>query len=149
MSYLCPHCKFPEEDYVWWVSGRKKHTNWWCVICGETYDWRAPNRLLVVQTGESVNQAKVFKAHAVPQGLCGNLISSLKLLANHQEDGDGLIQNILTNLCEVSRKGLTEGLREFIKIDNERALDVGYLNRGTGTKKYESRKFQKDAHRES
>ena len=32
-----------------------------------------------------------------------------------------------------SRKGLTNGLREFIKVDNERALDVGYLSRGTGT----------------
>ena len=32
MSYLCPHCdSFPLEDYVWWVSGRKKHTNW-CAI---------------------------------------------------------------------------------------------------------------------
>ena len=36
MSYLCPHChSFHMEDYVWWVSGRKKHTNWWCAICGE------------------------------------------------------------------------------------------------------------------
>ena len=50
------------------------------------------------------NQTKVFKAHAVPQGLCGTLINALKLLANQQEDGDGLIQNIVTNLCEVSRK---------------------------------------------
>ena len=24
-------------------------------------------------------------------------------------------------------------MREFIKVDNERALDVGYLNQGTGT----------------
>ena len=31
MSYLCPHCNsFQMEDYVWWVSGGKKHTNWWC-----------------------------------------------------------------------------------------------------------------------
>ena len=66
------------------------------------------NRLLVVQTGESVNEAKVFRAHAVPQGICGNLINALKLLANEQEDGDGLIQNAVTNLCEGSRKGLTE-----------------------------------------
>ena len=35
------------------------------------YDWKQPNRLQVVQTGESVNQAKVFKAHAVPQGYVG------------------------------------------------------------------------------
>ena len=82
------------------------------------------------QTGESIGQAKVFEAHAVPQGFPGNLINALKLLANQQEDGDGLVQNIVTNLGKGSRKGLTEGLREFIKIDNERALVVGYLNLG-------------------
>ena len=38
------------------------------------------------------------------------------------------LQNIVTHLGEVSRKGLTEGLREFMKIDTERALEVGYLN---------------------
>ena len=87
----------------------------------------------MVQTGESVNQAKVFRAHAVPQGLCGNLIDALKLLANQQEDGDGLIQNIVTNLGKGSRKGLTDCLRDFIRVDNERALNVGALRRGTGT----------------
>ena len=87
----------------------------------------------MVQTGEKVNQAKVFRAHAVPQGFCGNLINALKLLANQQEDGDGLIQNIVTNLCEGSRKGLTEGLREFIQVDNHRALEVGHLSEGLGT----------------
>ena len=69
----------------------------------------------MVQSGESVNHAKVLKAHAVPQGLCGDLVNALKLLANQQEDGDGFIQNIVTNLCEVSRKGLAEGSGEFIK----------------------------------
>ena len=38
----------------------------------------------------------------------------------------------MRNLGKGSRKGLTEGLTEFIKIDNERALEVGYLNRGMG-----------------
>ena len=68
MSYLCPHCNsFPLKDYVWWVSWRKGRKNWLCVICGETYDQKQPNRLfLVVQTGESVNQTKFYKAHAVP-----------------------------------------------------------------------------------
>ena len=93
MSYLCPHCnRFPLEDHVLWVSGGKGRNNWWCAICGEKYEWKQPNRLLVVQTGESVNQAKVFKADAVPQGLCGNLIIALKLLAKQQEGGDGLKQ---------------------------------------------------------
>ena len=105
------------EDYVWWVSGGKKYTNWWCAICGEKYDWKQPNRLLVVQTGESVNQAKVFRAHAVLQGPHGNLINALKLLANQLEDGDGLIQHIVTNLCEGSRKGLTDRLRGLIHKD--------------------------------
>ena len=104
------------EDYIWLVSEGKQ-----------------PNRILVVQTGESIDQAKVFRAHAVPEGLCGNLISALKLLANQQEDGDGLIRNIVTNLGEGSREGLTEGLRECVTIDNERALEVGYLIQGRET----------------
>ena len=42
-------------------------------------------------------------------------------------------QNIVTNLGKGSRKGLTDGLRDFIRVDSERALDVGELRRGTGT----------------
>ena len=115
------------------LRGKKAHNLEVCVICGERYDWKQPNRLLVVQRGDSIEQAKVFKAHAVPQGLCAKLTNALKWSANQQEDGDGLSQNIVTNLGKESRKGLTGGLREFIIIDNERALDVGYLNRGRGT----------------
>ena len=62
-SYLCPNCnRFPLEDYVWWVSVGKKHTSWWCAICGEKYDLKQSNRLLVVQPGESFEQVKVFKS---------------------------------------------------------------------------------------
>ena len=78
----------------------------------------------VVLTGDSIDQAKVFKAHAVPQGLCSNLINALKLLANQQEDGDGLLQNMVKDLVKESRRGLTDGLHEFAKIDNECALEV-------------------------
>ena len=39
----------------------------------------------------------------------------------------------MTNLGKGSRRGLTDGLREFIKVDNERALDVGSLRQSTGT----------------
>ena len=103
------------------------------------------DRLLVVQAGESVEQAKVFKEHAIPQGLCENLINALKLLANQQEDGDGLLQSIVTYLGKGSRKGLTHGLRDFSKVDNHRALDVGELRRGTGTFiKCGSRKLRKE-----
>ena len=41
------------------------------------------------------------------------------------------IQNIVTNHCEVSRKGLSEGLRNFTQIDNLRALEVGHLREGS------------------
>ena len=44
-----------------------------------------------------------------------------------------LSQNIVKNLDKESRRGLTDGSREFIKVDHERALDVGSLSRGTGT----------------
>ena len=94
---------------------------------------------------EATQQAlggEVLRAHAEPQGLCGNLINALKLLANQQEDGDGLIQNILTNVCEGSRKGLTKGLREFIHVDNHRALDEGHLSEGLGTFKVRRPKGQ-------
>ena len=134
MSYLCTHCNsFLLEDYIWWVSGRIEHTTWWYAICGEKHDWKQPNRLLVVQTIDGTDHAKVFKAHAVPQGLCENLINALKLLANQQEDGDGLLQNIVKDLGKESRKGLTDGSREFLKNDNERVLEVGYLDQGMGT----------------
>ena len=59
----------------------------------------------------------------------------MTLLANQQEDGDGLLQNIVTNFGKGSRKGLTDGLREFIRVDSDRALDVGALRQGTGTSK--------------
>ena len=69
----------------------------------------------------------------MPQGFCENLFNGSKLLANQQEDGDGFLQNFLKNLGKESRKGLTNGLREFIEVDNERALDVGSLSWGIGT----------------
>ena len=43
--------RFPSQKLRLVVSGGK--TTKWCAICGEMYDWRQPNRLLVVQTGDS------------------------------------------------------------------------------------------------
>ena len=93
-----------------------------CPACVQ--DWQQPNRLLAVQRGDSIEQAKVVKAHAVSQGLCANLINAWKLLATSKK---------VKNLGEVGRRGLTDGLRDFIKVDNERALDVGALRLSTGT----------------
>ena len=132
MSYLCPKCNsFPLEDDVWWVSGWKGQQ----LVVHDL--WRKIRLEKTKQAFWLYKQVKVsFRPRslkqAVPQSLCGNLINALKLLANQQEDGDGLIQKIVRNLGKESRKGLTEGLTEFIKIDNVRALVVGYLNRGMG-----------------
>ena len=89
-----------------------------------------PNRLLVVQTGVSASQAKVFRAHPAPQGLCENLINALKLLANQEKDGESPVQSMVTGLCARSRKGIMEGLSNFIKVDNHCASDVGHLTEG-------------------
>ena len=37
---------------------------------------------------QTPREAKVFGAHAAPNGVCDNLISALKLLVNQEEDGD-------------------------------------------------------------
>ena len=72
-------------------------------------------------------------------------MNALKLLANQQEDGDGLLQNIVKDLGKERRRGLTDGLREFIEVDNERALNVGELRRGTGTCKVRKPKASEDS----
>ena len=76
------------------------------------------------------SRAKVFKAHAAPLGLCDNLINAPKLLANQQKDGDSPIQSIVTGLHKRSRRGVMEGLRNFMEVDNHNAVDVGGLCRG-------------------
>ena len=88
-----------------------KNTTWWCATCGEKYDSKQPNTLLVVQTGDGIEQAKVFKAHAVPQGPVCKVDQCVE---NQQEDG--LLQNIVTDLGKGAEKvsrtafaGLHEG----------------------------------------
>ena len=83
-----------------------------------------------MQLGANEDEAKVFRTHAVPQGLCDNLINALKLLANQQKDGDIPIQNIIMGLKEKRRDRITSGLRSFIASDNHSAVEVGHLRRG-------------------
>ena len=94
------------------VSTAKKRCSWWCAICGERYEWRAPDRILAVQLGANEDEAKVFRAHAVAQGLCENLIDALKLLAKQQKYCDSPIQNII--MKEKCRERITNRLRSFI-----------------------------------
>ena len=98
LSSVCPHCNcFPLDDYMW------------CAACGGQHDWRAPNRILVVQLGANATEAKEFRAHEAPPGLCDNLVNTLKMLANQQKDGDSPIQSIVTGLHERSRRGIVDG----------------------------------------
>ena len=84
-----------------------------------------------MRLGTNGNEAKVFKAHAAPFGLCDNLINALKLLANQQKDGDSPIRSIVTGVHHRNRRGIMDGLRRFIEADNPGAVDVGDLRRGT------------------
>ena len=113
-----------------------------CNLRRKSLNGERPDRLLVVQTGNSASQAKVFKAHAVPQGLCENFVTALKLLANQQKDGDSPIQSVVAGFCERSRKGIVEGLRNFIEVDNHCALEVGHVKEGTRTFEVRRPKFE-------
>ena len=65
-----------------------------------------------------------------------------KLLANQQKDGDRPIQSIVADLGERSRKGIMEGLRNFIKVDDHCALEVGHLKEGTRSFEVRRPKFE-------
>ena len=59
-----------------------------------------------------------------------NLVNPLKLLASQQDDGDGLFQSTVKDSGKENRKGLTDGLREFFKDDNERAFGCWVATQG-------------------
>ena len=82
-----------------------------------------------MQLGTNEDEATAFTAHAVPQGLCENLINALKLLANQQKGGDSPIQNIIMGLNEKCRERITNGLRSFVASDTCSAVEVGHSRR--------------------
>ena len=96
----------------------------------------------MVQLSDNANEAKVFKPHAAPLGLCDNLINAVKLLANQQKDGDSPIQSIVTGVYERSRRGIMDGLRSFIRADNRSAVYVGHLREGTRPLHVQEPKFR-------
>ena len=77
---VCQRCKlFPVEDLLWVVSTdcgerRKKNSmsGWWCGACGQSYDWRKPSRLLVVQIGKWYFLEKVLIVKRFFQLFCKN-----------------------------------------------------------------------------
>ena len=56
-----------------------------------------------------------------------------------------LLQKIVTNLGKGSRRGLTDGLWEFIEVDNERALMLERNAEARDHVKFGSRKLRKGA----
>ena len=64
----------------------------------------------------------MFRAHAAPQGLCDNLVNALKLLANHQQEGDSPVKVVVQELSVKSRLKRVDELRRFIKVDNHKAV---------------------------
>ena len=66
------------------------------------------SRVLVVHDSVDPRKAKVLRTHAAPQGLCDNLINSLKLFTNQQKDGDSLDEHFVTGLLEKSRKDIVD-----------------------------------------
>ena len=135
LSNVCPHYNcFPFGGLIWWVSTETAAIERRNIATGGVQHVEAstneerPKGFQVVQIGANADRAKVFKAHAAPLGLCDNLISALKLLANQQKDGGSSILSIRTGLHERSRRGIMDGFRRFIDVDN---VDVGDLRRGT------------------
>ena len=110
---------------------KKKQCSWWCAACGGQYDWRAPNRVLVIQDSVDPCEASVFRAHAAPQGLCDNLINSLKLLTNQQRDGDSPVGSIVKGFRVKKSHRFVDGQRTFIKADYQEAVNLGGVRQGT------------------
>ena len=103
-----------------------------------------PNRVLVIRDSTDPRKAKVFRAHAAPQGMCDNLINSLKLLTNQQKDGASPVDNLAARLLETCRRGIMDGLRKFIAVDNHEAVKVGGLHQDTKSFKVVKPKFTTD-----
>ena len=106
------------------------------VVCGL---WRPVRLDGVLRTGSwsdrtarSTERQQYVRAHAAPQGMCENLINSLKLLTNQQKDGDSPVcsQHVVAGSLEKSRKGIMDGLRKFIAVDTHEAVKVDGLRRG-------------------
>ena len=108
---------------------KKRQCNWWSAACGGQYDWRNPNRILVIQGGTDRREAQVFRAHAAPHGACENLVNALKFLANQQQGGDGPVDSLVQGLEGRSRLKMMDELRKFITMDGQEAVKSGDLEK--------------------
>ena len=112
--------------FGWSLLGMKRNsaTDGVLLVAASTI-WRAPNRVLVIQDHKNRRNAKVFRAHAAPQGMCDNLSNALKLLANQQKDGDSPVKMVVQGLLKIM-----DGPRKCNAVDN-RAEKIGDLEKLT------------------
>ena len=100
LSYVCPHCHcFPLQDYI--LSG----LFWAWKAAVQLVVWRpstigGPNKVLVIQDNPNRGEGKVIRAHVARQGLCDNLINTIRLLENQMTDGDSPVRMIVRGLLE-------------------------------------------------
>ena len=90
---------------------------------------RNPTSVLVIQASKDRNEAKVFRAQAPPKGTCENLVNALKLLANHQQNGDSPVNMMVQGFSEKCRLSTMDELRRFITVENNEAVKVGDLEK--------------------
>ena len=100
-------------------------SNRWCAACGGQYNWRNPNRILVIQESTNRQEAKVFRTHAPQHGVCDTLFNALKLLVNQYQDGDSLVRVLVEGFHASSRLKMMDEIQKFIKMDNHEAIRIG------------------------
>ena len=124
LSYACPHChRLLLESYIGWVSTGHGDSS---KTCGDQYNWKDPNRVLLIQDSADSSEATVFPAHVTPQGARENLICAVKMLANWQTDGDHLVDTIFEDLQKQTRLKITNEPRRFIEVQNHEAGDLDW-----------------------
>ena len=97
-----------------------------------------PTRLFVVQTVIVLSRPKSSK-HMQCSGFVRTFNQCIEVTGESARRWRRPLAKVVKDLRKESRKGLTDGLREFIKVDNERALDVGSEAGAREHFKYESR----------
>ena len=78
---------------------------------------------MTIQEGGDASEATVFRAHALPQGACENLVCALAPLAHLQAGGHNLVDAIFEVLHEHGRLETTNELRRFIEKDSREAVN--------------------------
>ena len=106
LPHVCSRChRYPSGDHIWWVSSehcdsKQEGALQLVVPCV----WR-PVRLEESEQNlghtESAErrEAKVFRVHAPPHGVCDKLVNALQLLANRQGD-DSPVDMLVEGLQE-------------------------------------------------